>query len=484
MVYAAVVDNLKHRWRGQSGYRELLVVALPLILSTGSWSVQHFVDRVFLTWHSSEAVAATMPAGIVNFAVISLFLGTASYVSTFVSQYYGAGRWARIGPAVWQGMYVSAIGWVVILATIPLAGPFFALIGHGPLIQRYETVYFQILCIGSGPALAASAMSGFFSGRGRTWPVMWVSIAATAVNLVADYGLIFGKWGLPALGVAGAAIATCLSGFFSLAAYLVMLGGRKFNRRFRTISGWRFDRELFKRLIRYGFPNGMQFFLDIVGFTVFILLVGRLGTVSLAATNIAMNINTLAFMPMIGLGIAVSVLVGRYVAADQIYLAEKAAWSGFHLTLTYMVSIAAMYVLAPGWFLAPFASQADPESFAPIRRIVVVLLRFVAVYSLFDGMNIVFASAIKGAGDTRYVMFMIVTLSTTVLGVPTAVALIVFGAGLYVAWVFMSAYVIILAFAFLLRFLGGKWKSMRVIEEAPPAMPVGLPAAPTVDVEP
>ena len=465
-VTEKVVHFLAKRWSSEGGYRQVLSIAIPLILSTGAWSIQHFVDRMFLTWYSPEAIAAAMPAGMLNFTIMSLFLGTAGYVSTFVAQYHGSGRDERIGPVLWQGMYLAIIGGIVHLVLVPLAGPFFRFVGHEPLVQQYETIYFQVLCLGATPAIASSAMSGFFSGRGKTWPVMWVNTLGTAVNLIMDYGLIFGRWGLPELGIKGAAIATVMSACFSFVAYLILLSRPTHDGRYYTLRGRMFERVLFLRLMYFGFPSGVQFFLDMVGFTTFILLIGRLGTPQLAATNIAFNINTLAFMPMIGFGIAVSVLVGQYLGKNRPDLAERSVYSSFHLTFLYMASVAAAYVLFPSIFLDPFASQADPASFIAIRKTTVILLRFVAVYSLFDALNIVFASAIKGAGDTRFVMFMIAIVSSVALVIPSYIALVLLDAGIYTGWTIASAYVSILGVIFLFRFMGGKWKSMRVIEQA------------------
>ena len=471
------MQNLKNRWRSEGGYREVLVVAIPLILSTATWSVQHFVDRMFLTWYSPEAIAAAMPAGMLNFSMVSIFMGTAGYVTTFVAQYYGAERYDRIGPALWQGVYVSLLGGLAIVCAIPFAEPVFRLVGHSPLVQQNEVDYFQVLCLGAGAYSASYALSGFFSGRGKTWPVLWVNVATTVVNLVLDYALIFGRWGFPELGIRGAGIATVVAGVFSLLMFLALLCSRSNNNTFHTIKGWRLEKDLFVRLLRYGFPSGVQFFLEMAGFTAFVLLVGRLGIASLAATNIAFNINTLAFMPMIGCGIAVSVLVGQYLGGDNPDRAQSAVYSGFHLTLVYMLSIAAAYVLVPDVFVAPFALRADPAGFSEIYGYSIILLRFVAVYSVFDTMNIVFCSAIKGAGDTRYVMLITVILSVFVFILPVYLAVVVFELGLMVAWIFATAYIISLGFIFYLRFIGGKWKTMRVIErreEVPMLKPTKL----------
>jgi MATE family multidrug resistance protein len=456
--------RLRKRWSKPGGYHEVLVVAIPLILSTASWSVQHFVDRMFLSWYAPEAIAAAMPAGMLYFSMVSIFMGTAGYVSTFVAQYYGAKNYQRIGPAIWQGIYISVIGGIVLICVIPSAEFLFNLIGHDEKIQLYEIDYFRVICWGAGPYLASYAISGFYSGRGRTWPVMWVNTFTTAVNLILDYMLIFGNWGMPAMGIKGAGWATVIAGVFSLVVFLILIASKKYSSTYATLKGWRYDKELFMRVLRFGLPNGIQFFLEMVGFTGFVLIVGRLGTASLAATNIAFNINTLAFMPMIGCGIAISVLVGQYLGADNPRTAQRSAYSGFHLSFIYMGSIALAYVAVPDLFVAPFAAKADPHVFPEIYGMSVILLRFVALYSLFDTLNIVFASAIKGAGDTRFVMYTTTIFSVFVLILPTYLAVEVFEYGLMVSWVMATFYVSVIGIIFFMRFRNGAWKSMRVIE--------------------
>ncbi len=130
------MTRLKNRWNGKGGYREVLILATPLILSTASWSVQHFVDRMFLSWYSSEALAAAMPAGMLHFSMVSIFMGTVGYVGTFVAQYHGASMYHRIGPAIWQSIYISLVGGLLLLCAIPFAEPVFRLIGHSGQDQR------------------------------------------------------------------------------------------------------------------------------------------------------------------------------------------------------------------------------------------------------------------------------------------------------------------------------------------------------------
>lgn len=475
----------REMWSGPGGFREVLKIALPLVVSSGSWSVQHFVDRMFLTWYSPEAIAAAMPAGMLSFTVISIFIGTASYVSTFVAQYFGAERNTRVGPALWQGIYVSLIGGLIVAGTIPFAGPIFDVFGHPERIRADEIVYFQYLNIGAAPVIAAAALSAFFSGLGRTWIVMWVNVAMTAINIFFDYILIFGHLGMPEMGIKGAAIATVIAEFFNFGAYFAIIVLPFYNAEFHTLKGWKFDKALFARLVRFGAPSGIQFFLDMLGFTAFIMIMGRLGMIPLAATNIAFNINTIAFMPMIGFGIAVSVLVGQYLGREKPDIAQRSVYSGFLMTFGYMSAIALLYVVVPELFIAPFAARSDPEYFAPISELALVLLKFVAVYSVFDTMNIIFASAIKGAGDTRFVMYMIVLVSAFVLVVPSYVAIVMLDYGIMAGWTMASLYVIVLGFVFLFRFLGGKWRTMRVIEEQAPVTVIcpERPECPAIELE-
>lgn len=459
-----ITQRLSHRYHTESGYRDVLVLAVPLILSSGAMAIQQFVDRMFLAWYSPEAIAATMPSGIVYWTIISLFSGTAGYVSTFVAQYWGADQPDRIGSVVWQGIYVSLIAGIAMLLLVPYAADFFRIIGHDPVVQEMETIYFQLMCLGALPSTAVAVLSGFFTGRGKTVPVMWVNIIGTILNMLLNYLLIFGKWGFPAWGVFGAGMATLIATTITALIFLMMTFHARYEEEYSTRSSWRFDPQLFWRLIRFALPNGVQWTIEHIGFSVFILLVGRLGMVELAATNIAFNINMLAFMPMMGFGTAVSVLVGQKLGMDNPDLAERGIYSGLHMSVAYFVAIDLLYVFTPQLFIWPITAGAAPGSMVEIEQMVAVLLKFIAVYVLFDAFSITFSSGIKGAGDTRFVMYMIIVLSVFALTIPIYLALVVFEYGLYVAWGVITIYIALLGVVFWLRFLGGKWKEMRVIE--------------------
>jgi MATE family multidrug resistance protein len=454
------------RWRQPGGFRDVLQLAVPLIISTSAWGVQHFIDRMFLSWYSREAVAAAMPAGMLNFMFASFFLGTIGYVNTFVAQYTGADKKHQVGAVVWQGVYFSILAGVTMLALMPFSDWFFELAGHEQNLRSLESEYFRISCF-LGPSMAGVAFSAFFSGRGKTLTVMWVNVVATGINIALDYAWIFGNWGFPEWGIQGAAWATVVAHYVMALIFFFLVISRRHRKTFNTLAGWRLDWGLFKRLIRFGVPNGTQFMLDITAFTMFIMLIGRLGSIPLTATNITFTLNVLAFLPLVGMGMAVSTLVGQYIGKERPELAERTTYSACILGLGYMVIMAIGYVFFPSLLLAPFSAGADPVAFAQTWDMCIVLLRFVAVYCIFDAMYIVFSAAVKGAGDTRFVMWTTVLLAWGVMVVPSYLAVTEFGFGLYGVWIFICSYICIGGVVFLFRFRGGKWKSMRVIEREP-----------------
>jgi MATE family multidrug resistance protein len=438
-------------------------LAIPLIVSTGSWTVMNFADRMFLFWYSTDAMAAAMPAGMVHFALVCFPLGIAAYVNTFVAQYHGAGHPGRIGPAVWQGVRLGLFCIPLYLAMIPLAGWLFRLAGHAPEIANLEAIYFQIVAFGAGAEIIAAALSAFFTGLGRNRVVMAVDTSASLLNVVLDYAWILGHFGLPAWGIEGAAWATVISLWFRVVAYGVWMILPRYRRPYHLWSGRRFNPALFRRLLRYGGPNGLQMVVEIAGFTLFLLLVGNLGAAAMAATTLAFNVNLLAFMPMLGLGIALSTIVGQQLGRDDPHLAARATWTSLWMAEIYMGTMAAAYVLLPDLFLWGHAAGTSPEQFTALRDTTTVLLRFVAAYCVFDALNVIFVSALKGAGDTRFILLTSLFITPLPL-IAVWVGLRYFAAGLIWCWIVITAWVCALGLTYTIRFLQGHWRAMRVIE--------------------
>ncbi len=470
----SVSRRLTAALEGPGGLRDVLAIAYPLILGNVSFTLQNFLNRLFLTWYGADAVAGAVTGAFVNWVFLGFFIGTGEYLTTFVAQYLGAGRPRRIGPAMWQGVYFAVLAGLLVLGLRPLLGPVFALAGHAPAVQAYEVSYTRTLAFAALPSVLFATLSSFFAGRGETRTLLLVNIASTGTNALLDYCWIFGHLGFPRAGVVGAALATVVSQSLGAGTLLVLMMQRRHRQAYGTASGWRLDPRLFLRLLRYGLPSGLQFSLEVLSFTLFLMLVGRIGTAELAASGIAFNLNSFVFWPMLGMGIGVASLVGRYLGAERPEVAERATHSAFAMSLCYMSLCGLVYVLLPDLLLRPYAAGADPQSLRAILPIARVLLRFVAVYSIFDMMNLIFAFALRGAGDTLYPLLASVGLSITVMLVPTYLACTYLGyrhGGIYVAWSLASAYVVAQGLVMGRRFQKGAWKSLRIIDREAPQAP-------------
>lgn len=448
------------------GSRELLGLALPLVVSQGFMTAQVFLDTILLSWHNPLEMAASFPAVMWFWLGFGFLQVTAGYVSTFVAQYTGAGRPHRVGPAVWQGIHFAVIAGMVFMLMAPSATFLISLGGHSPAIQPLEVTYLQCLSFAALPMLLLAAVNGFFSGRGQTWTVFGVEAFGTCVNVALALVLIFGRFGFPEMGIAGAGWATVAGSWASALFGLALFTRKKFRKEFNTLAGWRPEAELFRRLMKFGGPAGAQMFLDVLVFHVFTQLVGRLGEAALAATTLTIRLNMVAFLPMMGMGQAVCILVGQRLGANRPDLAERTTYMGVRWVFGYMFIVASAYVLIPNTLVSMFEGDGDAEKFAAVAAIIPPLLACAAVYSLADAGNVSFSFALRGAGDTRFVSLLTFALGWPLMVIPTFF-IVRYEGSLYWAWISATGYIVAMAACFLWRFRTGKWKNMRVIEAVP-----------------
>jgi multidrug resistance protein, MATE family len=447
--------------RGSVG--ELLRLAWPLIVTNSFFTLQIFIERILLSHAGSKEVGASMVGAMLFWAPLLLLQSTANYATTFVAQYVGAGQLRRVGPVVWQSLYFSLAGGIGFMLLSTVAGYFVAAAGHAPELEALEARYLRWLCFAALPILLTASACSFFAGRGASRVVMIVNTAGLIVTGVSAYALIFGAWGLPALGIAGAGAATVIGSAVSALLALVLLFLPANEATYATLSGYRFDAALFRRLMRFGLPNGLFVGLDTFGWTLFVTFVGILGTDELAATTIAFTLNLIAFLPTVGIGQAVEVLVGQHLGADRPDLAERSTYHGLRVAMLFCAVVALVYLFVPEPLAELFRSTQDPQSWEKVWPLVPPLLRFVCLYCIFDAMNLIFSFALRGAGDTRFVTAVALSLSWPVMVLPTAAACHL-QANLFWPWTFASLYIVLLATIFFLRFRQGRWKAMRVIE--------------------
>lgn len=455
----------------------MIAIAYPLVLSTAGLTINQFVDRIFLGRHSMTEIQAALPAGIISFTMIAGFMALCGYVNTFVAQYEGAGNPAACARVTAQGVFLALLSWPVMLALIPLGEWILRFSNHPPAILQAELAYFRPLMWGSLAVPLGCAISSFYTGRGDTLINMVAMLAGNLANVLLDYAWIFGKWGFPEWGIAGAAWATVIGGFIPpLLLFLHYFGLPRLRRTYGTWIHFRPDKALTLRLLRFGLPAAFHFILDISGFSFFVLLLGRLGGPELAASNIAFSINHLSFMPLVGLGIAASTLVGQYQGRNDSRTAEKAGWTAMKLAWCYAAAVGVLFVLAAKPFFLLFAENGDPRRMADILPLAPGLMLGVAVWGILDASNIIFSGALKGAGDTRFVMFwsMLTCWGFWITG--ELAILLWLKAGLAAAWIWLTLYIVLLGAGFLWRFRQGRWKTIQVIDRQFPPLPAHAPA--------
>jgi MATE family multidrug resistance protein len=358
------------------------------------------------------------------------------------------------------------------LALMPLGEWILRLSNHPPDILLAELAYFRPLMWGSLAVPLGAAIGSFYTGRGDTLINMLAMLAGNLVNIALDYAWIFGHWGFPEWGIAGAAWATVVGGFVPpFLLFLHYFGLPRMRRGYATWRTFRPDRALTARLLRFGIPSALHYIIDVAGFTFFVLLLGRLGGVELAASNIAFSINHLSFMPLVGLGIAAATLVGQYQGRGDSTTAAKAGWTAMKAGWLYAIAVGIFFVLFPRPLFLLFAEKGNPASIDPLMPLASRLMIGVAIWGVLDASNIIFSGALKGAGDTKFVMVwsMIMCWGFWITG--ELIILLHLKAGLMASWIWLTLYVVILGFGFLWRFRQGRWKSIQVIDREIPPLP-------------
>lgn len=444
-------------------FRELLRIAWPLMLSNLFFSIQIVIDRTFLSQYDPDASAAALASSMILWIPVIFVQNTGGFATTFVAQYFGAKRYDQIGPIVWQAIYWSILGGLAILCLAPFSTQLMTMLQHEQKLIALEAEYFFCLCFCGGPVAISASICSFFSGRGDTRTVIWINAVGCLVNALLDYLLIFGNGGFPECGIVGAGWATTAGCSASALMALVLFLRHRFDEEFATKRGRGWNSHLFRQLIRFGMPNGFQSTFDLIAWTMFTSMVGWFGKAELGATSNVFVINALFFIPMIGIGQASGVFVGQRLGENRPDLAERGIWIGVVATVIFMTSMGLLTALSPAIILPMFASDKEPEIWTQVAALMPTLLWYVFAYAAFDGVNVLLAFSLRGAGDTAFISWLYLIVGTLVLGVPVYLCYAL-DWGFYWAWNFAVIYLIVLMIAIFARFLWGPWRSMRVIE--------------------
>jgi MATE family multidrug resistance protein len=445
------------------GMREMIAIALPMVVSFACDTVMTFTDRLFLSKLGPAHMSAAMGGGLSCFMMMSFFLGLIGYMTALVAQYFGANQKHNCSKVVTQAAIVIIFAYPVLLLARPWAH---ALFTHSHLDAQQLSLqiqYFDIMMFGVILTLGRHALSCYFSGIGRTRIVMFAAICAMIINAVANYGLIYGHFGLPALGITGSALGTIIGGgsgfLILLAVYLQRRNAETFGVKFSFV----FDMTIMRKLLRFGYPAGIEMTLNIVAFTLMVMMFHGQGLIAATATTIVFNWDMVTFVPLLGFEIAVTSLVGRYLGAGQPEFSHWAVKSGLTLGFLYSLIMVVAFVVFPQQLVAVFRPEGTNAVFAEALPLAVSMVKFIPLYISAVAVLIVYVGALRGAGDTLWAM-----LITTGIHWITMAAIFISLYGLksstLTAWA-------VLVFGFLglcwlpyWRYRQGKWRKINLVD--------------------
>lgn len=445
----------------QASLAELWLLSYPLIVTMASQVVMQFADRMFLAWYSHDALAACVPAGILAMTFASMFMGLASYTSVFISQYYGQKKYASVTVSLWQGILLAVLSACVLASLTPAGNWVIRLFDHGASVTSLELKYFGILNLFGGFAVINNALASFFSGRGKTKIPMWVAVCGNLVNIVLDYVMIFGKLGFPEMGIAGAAWATVFGAASMTLVFCGLIFAGRVRKRFKVARLAGFYKPVFSRLLRFGLPNGFGFLMDVMSFTLFTFMIGNIDVISLQASNIVMSMQPVVFTVILGLGIGIQILVSKYQGLNRPDLSARVVKNACKIGYAYAGLVGVSFFFFAPFFVGVFipASSADA---AAITLKTYPLMKLVSCFVIFDATYLIFGEAIRGAGDTKFYMLVMLLCAWGLLIPGTWLLVYKWNGSVFAVWSWLTFYAALTAVIMLWRFLSGRWKKIRV----------------------
>ena len=431
-------------------------LAYPTVIGMMSATLMWTVDTMMLGRVGKVELAAAGFGGVLIWTLYTFFVGIMQGVSTFVSQAKGGGRLRECSIFAWQGLYLA-------IPAAALLGIFFwqmprilDLAGPAPEVIAESLRYTRARLTGAYFLLATFVFHSFFRGIGDMKTPMMISIISNLVNVALDAALIFGLGPFPALSTMGAGLATSIADFSAALMGLALFLKPAIHRVYHTRSEHPFRADAMRRLVKVGAPIGAQFFLDMGSFTIFMAVMGRLGTDQLAASQIGIQLLSFSFMPANGIAKAASTMVGQYLGAGRAALAEKCGWVTLRMSMAYSLLVALVFLLAREHLFTIFNKD---EAVVAAGLSIIPLL---ALFQIGDAAQMVYTNALHGAGDTRFPM-VVIALSAYGLFVPLALLFAYrLEWGIVGGWLGGVVHFLVLALVLTHRFRQGRWKTIRI----------------------
>ena len=440
---------------------ELTRLAIPMVVSQGAFAVMIFTDRYFMSQIDPAHMAAALGGGVASFFSFCFFVGLFSYSNALSAQYLGAGEMEKCPKVVTQGLVMTLMSAPFLTLITFLVAGIFEGMGHDPVLVELERKYYLILMSGVLITLAKVVISSYFAGIGRTYVVMTCDVFGLAINVPLSYAMVFGKLGFPAMGIVGAGISTVASSILALLLFFAFYFHKEHRDTFNVLRSFVLDTGIMRRFWRLGFPSGLELFLNVAAFNLFLLMFQSYGVVEGAAAAIVFNWDMLSFIPMIGLNVAVISMIGRFVGARDMERTNEVITAAFALGLTYSAMLVVIYVL----FRYPLVEVFAPPSgdFSAIRELSAFMMLGLCSYVIADSVLLVCGGVLRGAGDTRWLMVASVSLHWAML-VAQFIIILVLKLSPRVSWLAFVALVLSIALVYALRLYHGRWRDPDVLE--------------------
>ena len=440
-------------WRDEAAATAQL--AGPLILTNLAQSAINATDVVLLGWLGARELAASSIGINLYIAFLIFGMGLVMAASPIMARQLGARRHSvretrrTVRQAIWAAMTVTIPVWLVLWH----AEPILRLLGQDPGLSADAAHFLRPLMFGYLPALGYLVLRAYVAALELPAWATLVSVGGVICNALLNYGLIFGAWGLPRLGLMGAGIgSTITQSLMFLGMAMVVSRHRRFRRYHLFGRFWRADWPRYREVWRLGLPIALTLGLEVTVFNAAVFLMGLIGATSLAAHAIAIQIASLTFMVPLGLSQAVTVRVGlAYGRGDRVGI-TRAGWTAFAMGTAFMAAMAVVMFAAPHALVSIFLDEALPQNRAVVP-LAVSFLSVAALFQVFDGAQSVGAGMLRGLQDTTVPMIF-AGFGYWVVGMGTAVWL-GFGLGWqgFGIWVGLAAGLAIVSVLMLGRWL-------------------------------
>ena len=446
---------LKKLYLSKETLFELVKIAVPMVVSQGAFAVMIFTDRYFMSQIDPVHMAAALGGGVATFFSFCFFSGLFSYTNAMAAQYLGAREEAKCSKVVTQGMIMSLMSIpLLVIITFSVAGIFEGM-GHDPIQVELERSYYMILMLGTPVFLAKICIASYFAGIGRTYIVMICDVCGLVLNVPLCYAMVFGKFGLPEMGIVGAGFSTIIAEIFSFSLFIIFYLQKEHREKFKILQSFHLDMGILRRFLRLGFPSGLELFLNVAAFNLFLLMFQAYGVVEGASAAIVFNWDILSFVPMIGLNIGVISLIGRFVGAQDMERANEVIAAGFLMGIAYSAVLAILYITFRFQLVEIFA---PPDGdFSEIRSLAAFMMVGLSSYAMADAICLVSGGVLRGAGDTRWLMIVSVSLHWAML-VAQYFIILVFKLDPRISWLAFVVLMLCIAVVYMWRLVSGKWR--------------------------